>query len=123
MPISATLISLSPNGDLTSPESLLPHWHKKRTSACFSVLPLTFHHFQPGKEEASWWTTAPHKGSADLHSLKKWHGAVSEKSRLGITEKFFTRVVGMGQAPQSSEHGPKLLELKELLGNTLRHRV
>lgn len=63
------------------------------------------------------------RGNTDLRSLKEWHGAVSEKSQVGIRERFFTRAVHTEQAPQSSGHGPKLLKLKQLLGNTLRHRV
>lgn len=42
----------------------------------------------------------------------------------GCQEKVLhQRVVGMEQAPQGSEHDPKLAEFKEHLDNTLRHRV
>ena len=42
----------------------------------------------------------------------------------GGQEKFLLRrAVGIEQAPQLSDHGPKLLEFEECLDNALRHRV
>lgn len=128
VPVSATLVSLSPSKQWSHFTWKFAPALAQETHIClFLYATLNFSPFSACKRggwgEPSWWPTASHKGSADLHSLKEWHGAVSEKSQVGTREKFFTRVAGMGQAPQSSRHGSKLLELKELLGNTLRHRV
>ena len=43
---------------------------------------------------------------------------------MGIKDRFLTKsVVGMEQAPQGSEHGPKLIEFMKYLDSALRHRI
>lgn len=43
---------------------------------------------------------------------------------LGVQKRFLTRrQSGIEQAAQGLGHGPKLLEFKECLENSLRHRI